>query len=640
MARLIQTVNTSEFSSPSPDPSGIIFIGDSNTFLISDSEVNENLVFQGDNLYEVNLNGNLVNTGNVLAISSEPTGLGYNPNNGNIFISDDTGTSRRIYQVDSGNDNTFGTSDDIEVSNFRTIPFGSNDAEDVAYSTSSGNLFVSDGFDSVIYEVTTNGTLISSFSTSNFGLSDPEGIGFDAQSGNLFIVGEPINTVFEVSTSGILVQTIDISAANPIQPAGIEIAPSSDGSGQSIYIVDRGIDERDDINENDGRFYEFSLNGDDPDPGVNPEISIADASIVEGDNGNNNLDITVSLSQASTEAVTVDFTTVDDTAVAGEDYLASSGTVTFAPGQTSQTITLSVIGDTVVEEPEVETFLVNLSNASGATILDGEATGTITDNDNDGNPGGGSNEAFYATTRDSVNLNGNTFDDEDVILYNPNTQTWSLYVDGSDIGLSTRDIDGLHVNSDGSVLLSVNQDGNIEGIGNVDDADILRFNPTSTGSDTAGSLELYFDGSDVGLDTNEEDIDGISIASNGDILISTNGSYNINGLAGDDEDILAFSATSLGSNTAGSFSLYVDGSDIDLGDSSEDIKGLSALSSGELVLSTLGGFNVTGLTGSGSDLFSFNPSSLGDNTSGSFDLLSDGASNGLGNQVVADISII
>ncbi|MGD1918345.1 MAG: hypothetical protein ACFCAD_05330 [Pleurocapsa sp.] len=168
----------------------------------------------------------------------------------------------------------------------------------------------------------------------------------------------------------------------------------------------------------------------------------------------------------------------------------------------------------------------------------------------------------------------------------------------------------------------------------------MLFTPTSTGDNTAGSLEVYFDGSDVGLNSNKEDIDGFSIAPDGDILLSVNSSYLIEGLSGPDEDILAFSPDRLGENTSGSFSLYVDGSDIGLSDGSEDIKGLSALDSGELVVSTVGGFDVTGLTGGGSDLISFSPTSLGDNTSGTFDLFASGAENGLGNQVVADISVV
>lgn len=523
MARLIQIFNTSEFSSSSPDPAGIVFIDDFNALLISDSEVNETPIFEGNNLFEIDLNGNVINNGDVLNFSTEPTGLTYNSANNSLFISDDA--ARNILQINAGSDGTFGTSDDILIDDFGTRSFGSDDPEDLAFRPSTGTLFVADGLDSQIYEVSTDGTLIDSFSTASFGLSDPEGIGFDTHSGNLFIIGEPTDTVFEVTTNGTLIRTIDISDANPIQAAGIDLASSSDGSGRSIYIVDRGIDERDDINENDGRLYEFSLESSD--------------------------------------------------------------------------------------EP-----------------------------DNPDSPGGDTDRVFYATTRDSVNLNGNNFDDEDVIVYNPDNETWSQYLDGSDLGLGGNDLDGVHLNSDGSLLLSLNQDDNIEGVGDVDDADILRFNPTSTGSNTAGSFELYFDGSDVGLESSSEDIDGISIATNGDVLISTNGSYSIGRLSGEDRDILAFAANSLGDDTSGNFSLYIDGSDIGLSDNSEDIKGLSALGSGELILSTVGAFQVSGLSGSGSDLFSFDPDSTGNDTNGSFSSFSSGASNGFGSQVIADISVV
>jgi len=521
MARLIQVINTSEFASPSPDPAGIVYLSDTNRLLISDSEVEETPIFQGDNLFTTTLEGNVTNFGNTLGFSTEPTGLAYNVNNKRLFISDDA--TRRIITLTAGADGVFGQDNDNFVNQFPTRPFGSSDPEDVVFHPDTGTLFIADGLDNIIYQVDTRGNLIDSFDTASFGLSDPEGIGLNTVNGNFLIVGEPTNQLFEVTVDGNLVQTIDISAANPVQPAGVTMAPSSEDSSQfSVYIVDRGIDESEDINENDGRLYEFSLE-DEPDP-----------------------------------------------------------------------------------EPPNEV-----------------------------------NNTIYATSRDTVTLNGNNFADEDVVIFNPNTNTWSQFLDGSDLGLASRDIDGLHVNDDGSVLLSLNQDGNINGLGFVDDADIVRFVPSSTGDNTSGTFERYFDGSDVGLNVNAEDIDAISIADNGDILISTNGSYNITGLSGNDEDILAFSPSNLGGNTTGSFSLYVDGSDVGLNNnSSEDIKGVSALDNGDLVLSTVGSFQVSGLSGNGSDLFSFDSSSLGDNTSGSFSSFADGTNNGFGSQVIADISIV
>ena len=109
------------------------------------------------------------------------------------------------------------------------------------------------------------------------------------------------------------------------------------------------------------------------------EMSIADAATVEGNEGNTSLEFTVSLSEAVEEEVTVDFGTVDDSAVAGEDYLTSEGSLTFAPGETSQTINVDIVGDTAVEEDE--TFFVEIRNAEGVAIADMEAIGTITDDD-------------------------------------------------------------------------------------------------------------------------------------------------------------------------------------------------------------------------------------------------------------------
>ena len=109
------------------------------------------------------------------------------------------------------------------------------------------------------------------------------------------------------------------------------------------------------------------------------EISIADAAIVEGNNGNTSLEFTVSLSQPINQVATTNYSTFDGSALAGEDYVATSGSLTFQPGETSQTISVDIIGDTVDEEDE--TFIVGLSNAEGVAIANLEATGTITDDD-------------------------------------------------------------------------------------------------------------------------------------------------------------------------------------------------------------------------------------------------------------------
>lgn len=110
-----------------------------------------------------------------------------------------------------------------------------------------------------------------------------------------------------------------------------------------------------------------------------PSISIADASRNEGNSGTANLTFTLTLSPVSGRSVTVNWATADGTATAPADYTASSGTVTFAAGQTSRTFTVPVVGDLLDEYNE--TLLVNLSTPTDATIADGQAVGTIVDND-------------------------------------------------------------------------------------------------------------------------------------------------------------------------------------------------------------------------------------------------------------------
>lgn len=106
-----------------------------------------------------------------------------------------------------------------------------------------------------------------------------------------------------------------------------------------------------------------------------PALNISDATGLES----GTVGFTVSLNPASTQTVTVQYQTANGTAVAGVDYTAASGTVTFMPGQTTRPVIVNAVNDTVDEDNE--TFVVNLSNATNAAIVDGQGVGTLTDDD-------------------------------------------------------------------------------------------------------------------------------------------------------------------------------------------------------------------------------------------------------------------
>jgi hypothetical protein len=109
-------------------------------------------------------------------------------------------------------------------------------------------------------------------------------------------------------------------------------------------------------------------------------VSIANATVTEGNSGTVNAVFAVTLSAASSSTVTVDYATFDGSAVAASDYVAASGTLTFTAGQTAKQIVVAVRGDTLNEINE--TYTVNLANPTNATISGtGIATGTITNDD-------------------------------------------------------------------------------------------------------------------------------------------------------------------------------------------------------------------------------------------------------------------
>lgn len=116
-----------------------------------------------------------------------------------------------------------------------------------------------------------------------------------------------------------------------------------------------------------------------PTSAARPTLAIEDASRTEGNAGTSALIFNVRLSVASDSAVSVNYTTANNTANAPSDYTQVSGTLNFAPGETLKTVSVTIKGDTFIEADE--TFFVTLATPAGATLARSAATGTITSDD-------------------------------------------------------------------------------------------------------------------------------------------------------------------------------------------------------------------------------------------------------------------
>ncbi len=267
--QLVHTIDTSAFSPPSPDPSGMAYLPASNTLLMSDGEVDETVngvtFYAGANLWEMTLGGTVVRTADVskrvstviVRMTNEPTGVAWNPSNGHYYVSDDDATE--IYDLNPGADGRIGTADDTWTS-FDTGVYNNMDPEGVTYDTANNHIFVSDGVNVEIYEYTTSGTLVRQFDVAGYGVLDPESVEYNAFNDTLFVLsnnGSPI--IVETTTSGALLQTYNVAAANASAPAGLAYAPASNGSGlKRFYISDRRVDNNSNSNENDGKIFEMT----------------------------------------------------------------------------------------------------------------------------------------------------------------------------------------------------------------------------------------------------------------------------------------------------------------------------------------------------------------------------------------------
>lgn len=268
-ATLVRTIDTSQWSPASPDPSGLAYWPGRNSLLVSDAEVEEMPpYYTGKNIFESSPDGNLIGTAVTTAYSKEPTGVAVNAAGGQVFFSDDN--KKRIFIIQIGADGILGTGDDKRTY-IKTADFGSTDPEGLAYG--QGKLFIADGGGKEVYIVDpgANGKfdgvvapgddIVTHFDTSGMAQTDPEGIEYNPDDNTLFIVSNKTAAdIAETTLDGTLLRTIEISFINAKAKAGLAYGPSSaDPDQKSIYMAARGIDNNDDPLENDGKIYEISI---------------------------------------------------------------------------------------------------------------------------------------------------------------------------------------------------------------------------------------------------------------------------------------------------------------------------------------------------------------------------------------------
>ena len=277
----VLVTDTSVWSPPSPDPSGITYLPGSDQILVSDAEVDEIPApepgqYQGKNLYAMSRSGTLLASGTTKTTTTgwsvEPTGLAYGGTS--LYVSDDD--KKSVFEITSaGADGVYGTGDDTRRSDtgFKTSTFGNTDPEGIAYDSKLNELLLINGQTGARFYRLTKGAngffdgvapsgddIATEVDLTRYGVIDPEGIAFDAVRDTILVSSDGSKKIFELDRYGSLLNTIDISGMGAQNAADVVVAPSSTGSGRSYYLVDRGLDNNSHPGENDGKVFEIKAN--------------------------------------------------------------------------------------------------------------------------------------------------------------------------------------------------------------------------------------------------------------------------------------------------------------------------------------------------------------------------------------------
>jgi hypothetical protein len=419
-ATLVQTIHLWQLDPPSPDSAGVTYLRTRDRLWVADSEVDEMTIFKGVNLYQVTRTGSLTNTAVTTSYSKEPTGLGVNPVDETLYVSDDN--ANRVF-FDRP---PYGSLD----ASLNVATFGNDDAEGVEWDPDTGHLFTVDGVAREVFRIDpADGTfgngndVVTRFDVEQYGAIDPEGIGIDTDRDLLLLSDHRSKRVYELTKSGALVRTVDISGI-PVSGknlAGVTLAPASDGSGRmNLWLSDRGVDNNQDPNENDGKVYEMSVPGGDTPPAVTltspPEGSTVRGTVVAQAGAVDDRGVTQ-------VQFAVDGTTIGNDPNGADGWSVSWDTSTVGDG--SHTVTATAT-DTVGQTG---------SDSNGVTVdnVDEPPAVTLT------SPTEGS------TVRGTVVAQAGASDDRGV------TQV-QFAVDGTTIGTDTNGADGWSVSWDTSTV--------------------------------------------------------------------------------------------------------------------------------------------------------------------------------------------
>ena len=206
------------------------------------------------------------------------------------------------------------------------------------------------------------GTTQANFTVTLLNGTGPTTVDYTTANGDAFAPSD------YTATSG----TLSLTPAAPTQTISVNVNGDTVGEADETYIVN--LSNATGAVLGRGQGFGDILNDDPP-----PVININDVSTLEGNTGTRALNFTVYLTSAWSQNITVQYATADGSALAGSDYVAASGTLTFMPGETTKTIPITINGDTTAEP--LENFSVNLSNATGAVINDNQGNGSIVDDE-------------------------------------------------------------------------------------------------------------------------------------------------------------------------------------------------------------------------------------------------------------------